>query len=498
MRHAFLSILVFGVVGYAIGRPSPAVAQAKSVRPGINQPFEKLDVPQFLERFEREGRDIYDRREEIVKACNLKPGMAVADVGAGTGLLTRMFSPLVGQQGKVYAVDIAADFIKHIERTAKEQKLTNIVGVVCRADSVNLPPESIDLAFICDTYHHFEFPEKTMRSIHAALRPGGQVVLIDFHRIEGKSSEWVLGHVRAGQEVFTREIEACGFAQVEEKKDLLKESYFVRFEKIAEAKSGAPATKSFLYKKTKQAELELVVHYPPSWTAADKRPAIVFFFGGGWTNGKISQFEPQAEYLAGRGMVAVRADYRVKSRHGVSPPDCVEDAKSAIRWVRQHAAELGIDPERIVAAGGSAGGHLAACTSLCEGLEAAGGDPGISSRPSALVLFNPVLDMTTPQLAARVGNDEKLARQISPTLHLTKETPPTLLFYGTDDRLLAQGEEFLAKSKQLGHRAELFTAEGVGHGFFNRSPWQERTLVRADEFLASLGYLTGKPTLSAP
>jgi acetyl esterase/lipase len=477
------------------------LAQEKSVRPGINQPFEKPDVPNFIERFEREGRDIYDRREAIVKACGIRPGMAVADIGAGTGLLSRMFSPLVGKEGKVYAVDIAEDFIKHIERTAKEEKLTNIVGVVCPADSVNLPAGSIDLAFICDTYHHFEFPHKTMRSIHQALRPGGQVVLIDFHRIEGKSSEWVLGHVRAGQDVFVKEIEAAGFKQVEEKKDLLVESYFVRFEKVA-AESGdsssAPSTKTLTYKKTKQADLQLVVHYPPKWTAQDQRPAIVFFFGGGWTNGTIKQFEPQATYLAGRGMVAVRADYRVKSRHEVTPDACVEDAKSAIRWVRQHAAELGIDPQKIVAAGGSAGGHLAACTSLCEGLEAAGEDAGVSSKPNALVLFNPVLDMTPPQLAARLAGDEKLARQISPTLYLAKDSPPAMLFYGTADRLLVQGEEFIKKSKEVGHRAELFTAEGMGHGFFNRNPWLERTLARADEFLASLGYLEGKPTLKVP
>jgi acetyl esterase/lipase len=471
-------------------------AQEKSVRPGINQPFEKPDVPQFIERFEREGRDIYDRRHEIVQACGIKPGMAVADIGAGTGLFSRMFSPLVGKTGKVYAVDIAEDFIKHIERTAKEQKLDNIVGVVCKADSASLPPASIDLAFICDTYHHFEFPEKTMRSIHAALRPGGQVILIDFHRLEGKSRPWVLDHVRAGQEVFTKEIEACGFRQVEEKPELLVESYFVRFAKVDEPASAA--TKTFTYKKTNQGQLDLIVHFPRRESLKDRRPAIVFFFGGGWTSGTVNQFEPQAEYLASRGMVAVRADYRVKSRHGVKPDACVEDAKSAIRWMRQHAGELGVDPERIVAAGGSAGGHIAACTALAEGLEAAGEDAGVSSRPNALVLFNPVLDMTAPQLLARLEGDEKLARQISPTLHLTRSSPPALLLYGTADRLMAQGEAFVKRSKEIGHRAELYTADGQGHGFFNCSPWRERTTVRMDEFLGSLGYLEGKPTLEAP
>jgi len=207
-------------------------AQEKSVKPGINQAFENPDVADFVGRFEREGRDAYDHRHEILKACNLKPGMIVADIGAGTGLFTRMFSPVVGDKGRVYAVDISKQFLKHIDETAKKEELTNISGVVCRADSVNLPPNSIDVAFICDTYHHFEFPLKTMRSIHRALRPGGQVILVDFHRIPGVTREWLMNHVRAGQEVFTKEILESGFRQVEEKKDLLKESYFVRFVKV--------------------------------------------------------------------------------------------------------------------------------------------------------------------------------------------------------------------------------------------------------------------------
>lgn len=218
-------------------------AQEKSVNPGINKTFDHPNVPEFVHRFETEGRDAYDNREKIVKACGVKPGMAVADIGAGTGLFTRMFSPLVGPQGKVYAVDITEEFVSHIEKDAKQQKLENIAGVVCKPDSVELPAESIDLAFICDTYHHFEFPTRTMRSLHKALKPGGQVVLVDYHRIEGVSSDWILGHLRAGQEVFTREIVTAGFRQIDERKDLLKESYFVRFEKVAEASPSAKTGK---------------------------------------------------------------------------------------------------------------------------------------------------------------------------------------------------------------------------------------------------------------
>jgi ubiquinone/menaquinone biosynthesis C-methylase UbiE len=223
------------VVLFALAVPSPALlAQDKSVNPGINKAFETPKVEEFVERFEIEGRDVFDHRKEVVAAIGLKEGMTVADVGAGTGLFTRMFSPLVGDKGKVYAVDISDEFVKHVEKLAAEQKLANIEGVVCKPDSAELPAGSIDLAFICDTYHHFEFPEKTMRSIRRALKPKGQVVLVDFHRIPGKSSEWTLGHVRAGQEVFAQEIIAAGFKQVEDRKDLLKESYFLRFEKVGE------------------------------------------------------------------------------------------------------------------------------------------------------------------------------------------------------------------------------------------------------------------------
>lgn len=208
-----------------------AAAQEKSVRPGINKPFEKPDVPEYIGKFETESRDIFTQRKEIVSACNLKPGMRVADIGAGTGLFTRLFAKQVGSKGKVYAVDIAPRFIEHVEKTCKEADINNVSGVVCTADSARLPANSVDVVFICDTYHHFEFPFRTMASIHEALRENGRVILIDFHRIEGKSREWVLSHVRAGQEVVVKEIESSGFKKVAEKK-LLKENYFVEFEKV--------------------------------------------------------------------------------------------------------------------------------------------------------------------------------------------------------------------------------------------------------------------------
>ena len=205
-------------------------AQKQSVKPGINQQFENPQVDQFVERFEREGREVYDKRNDVVAACGVKEGMALADVGAGTGLYTRIFAAKTGPAGRVYAVDIAPKFIDHVTKTCREANLKNVVGIVCKADSAELPADSVDLVFICDTYHHFEFPQSTMRSIHAALRPGGVICLVDFERIEGVSSDWILGHVRAGKQVVRKEIEDAGFELVDEVK-LFKDNYFLKFRK---------------------------------------------------------------------------------------------------------------------------------------------------------------------------------------------------------------------------------------------------------------------------
>ena len=209
-----------------------------------------------------------------------------------------------------------------------------------------------------------------------------------------------------------------------------------------------PSTKTFTYKTIPDGKLEMVVHYPPGWKDTDKRPAIVFFFGGGWENGTIQAFVRQADHLARRGMVAARADYRVKSRQGVTPDKCVEDAKSAVRWLRANASRLGIDPDRIVAAGGSAGGHIAACTALTDGLDAEGEDRSVSSKPNALVLFNPVLRFHgLPAMMKRIDNDEAVGKAISPTLHVSKATPPTLLFFGTRRLAHRSGEGVPAASQ---------------------------------------------------
>lgn len=209
-----------------------SAAQDKSVAPGINDNFKKPDLTKYKGTFEGESREIYRSREAILAACQIQKGEIIADVGAGTGLFTRLMAVKTGPTGKVLAVDISKDFLDHVAKSAKDTNLTNIETILADEKSSNLTPDSVDLVFICDTYHHFEFPQKTLEGIHKALRKGGRLVVIDFERIEGKSKEWTLKHVRAGREVFQKEIEQAGFELQESKKpEGLEENYFLYFAK---------------------------------------------------------------------------------------------------------------------------------------------------------------------------------------------------------------------------------------------------------------------------
>ncbi len=207
-------------------------AADQSVKPGINKSFldPKLEVNAWVERFEREGREVFDHRAKIVERAGIKAGATVADIGAGTGMFVPLLAEAVGKQGNVFAVDIVPKFLARIKGQAKEQGRKNITTVLCSGKSTRLPKNSVDLAFICDTYHHFEYPAQTLASLHEALRPGGEIYLIDFKRVKGESSDWILNHVRAGEAVFAGEIEAAGFKRIGRVK-LLKDNYILRFRK---------------------------------------------------------------------------------------------------------------------------------------------------------------------------------------------------------------------------------------------------------------------------
>jgi ubiquinone/menaquinone biosynthesis C-methylase UbiE len=227
--RTWLKVLLVGAVVSVV--ESQLAAQDASVRPGVNDPFRDPDVPGFQEAFETESREVFAKRAEIVQALELKPGETVADIGAGTGLFTRLMAKEVGPEGKVVAVEISQKFLDHIQATSREAKLENVATVLGTDESVNLEPNSIDVAFVCDTYHHFEFPQKTLASIHKALKPEGRLIVIDFRREEGKSRDWVLNHVRAGQEVVEQEITEAGFEKTRAVDDLMEENYLLYFKK---------------------------------------------------------------------------------------------------------------------------------------------------------------------------------------------------------------------------------------------------------------------------
>ena len=269
-----------------------------------------------------------------------------------------------------------------------------------------------------------------------------------------------------------------------------------------------PGAEVKVYKKIGDVELNMYVFSPPGHQSTDRRPAIVFFFGGGWKSGSPAQFLEHCKYLASRKMVAMTADYRVLNRHGTKAMACVADAKSAVRWIRQHAADLGVDPQRVVAAGGSAGGHLAACTGLIDGFDEAGEDKAVSSRPNAMALFNPALvlaniDGQSPIDPQQAGNlTERMgvpARQLSPYHHVTPGAPPTVIFHGQADTTVKfwSAEAFTAAMKKAGNRCELHGYADQPHGFFNYGRGGNKaylsTLQQLDAFLISLDYLAGEP-----
>jgi acetyl esterase/lipase len=267
--------------------------------------------------------------------------------------------------------------------------------------------------------------------------------------------------------------------------------------------------KSVTYKTVGDAKLALYIFNPEGHKSSDTTPAIVFFFGGGWTSGSPVQFEQQCRYLASRGMVAITADYRVASRHQVKAVQCVTDAKSAIRYVRGHARDLGVDPKRIAAGGGSAGGHIAGCTGTVPGFDEPGEENSISSVPDAMVLFNPALALAPVDgndfggFGARIGA-ERLGTEptaISPAHNVKAGAPPTIVFHGKADTTVpfATVEAFAAAMKKAGNRCEVVGFEGQQHGFFNfgrgdNSMFRE-TVKQMDKFLASLGWLGGEPTV---
>ncbi|MGV3538688.1 MAG: alpha/beta hydrolase [Rufibacter sp.] len=265
----------------------------------------------------------------------------------------------------------------------------------------------------------------------------------------------------------------------------------VSFGQTTAANQGL-AVQKLVYKTIDTVQLELLVYSPVGTKKGKPLPAIVFFFGGGWNSGSVDQFEEQAKHFAQRGMVAILADYRVAKRHKTSPFEAVQDAKSALRYVRGNSQKLGVDPNRIAAGGGSAGGHLAAAADLTQ-LDEPKEDKAISARPNALVLFNPVFD-NGPEGYGYERVKERY-QEISPLHNIRKGAAPTLVMLGTKDHLIPvkTAELYKQKLESVGTRCDLILYDDQPHGFFNFSKkdktYFHKTLQAAEAFLVSLGYL---------
>ena len=245
------------------------------------------------------------------------------------------------------------------------------------------------------------------------------------------------------------------------------------------------------YKSTEQTDLNLFIYNPVDFDKSQTYNCIVFFHGGGWNSGDYKQFERQSIYFASRGMVAISVEYRIRNKHGTSPIQAMEDAKSAIRFIRLNAELFSINPNRIAAAGGSAGGHLAAVAGNIDLFDNSSEDLTISSKPDLLILYNPVLHY------GRKWGWIDNPSNASPYENLSEGAPPTIILTGTQDKIVPVEliENYKKRMEAVGSRCDVIFYEGAEHAFFNRGQDFIDTVYESDIFLKSNWYLSGPPTI---
>jgi acetyl esterase len=269
----------------------------------------------------------------------------------------------------------------------------------------------------------------------------------------------------------------------------------------AKKKSGlgadAPPGKPYIYKESAGKPRQMEIYFPPGHDAAKaKVPGMILFHGGAWGGGSLGQFRIASAYFASRGLVCATAEYQMLSKADAAKLPagetkkrvCVTDAKSAIRWFKQHASELGIDPRRIITGGGSAGGHISALATMNPGLNDPADPKDIDTSVVAYVWFNPAF-----------ATDDHKDPEIDILRHLKADLPPAIAFFGDKDTWKKGWDTAHAKWKALGTKTiDLQIAPGQSHSFFNNGPWQTVTLIAADKFLVKQGLLSGEPLKTMP
>ncbi len=263
------------------------------------------------------------------------------------------------------------------------------------------------------------------------------------------------------------------------------------------ASSDRVTRKTFAYKESGGKSQEIEIYFPPNHQPATARgPGLLLFHGGGWSGGTPTQFERACEYFASRGLVAGTASYRMLTRTEVQnlpagetkKRACITDAKSAIRWFKSHAGELGFDSKRVVTGGGSAGGHISVLATLNPGLNDPADPRDVDVSVVAYLLFNPAFTA-----------DDKVDPEVDALVNARQDLAPAIVFFGTNDPWKKGWDPLYARFQELGNSSiDLQIAPGQAHGFFNKDPWQTVTLLAADRFLVRQKLLTGEPTLTPP
>jgi acetyl esterase/lipase len=257
---------------------------------------------------------------------------------------------------------------------------------------------------------------------------------------------------------------------------------------VKELTANLSPSRELVYKKIGDRELHLHIFNPEGWKATDKRACFITIHGGGWTGGEPKRMYSFADHYAKLGLVGISVQYRLHdTKTQTTVFDCVKDARSAVRYVRAHAAELGIDPQKLIVSGGSAGGHLAAATAMFDGVDEAGEETKVSCVPNALVLLYPVIDTSKEGYGnAKIGERWK---ELSPAHNVRPGLAPTITFHGTGDTVcpFKGAQLFHDAMLKAGNRSELVVNEGGGHGYLMRTQaLYEECLGKADAFLSSL------------